>query len=123
LYLDDRVSTQAQGNGIYRLTEVSQFQRVGASRVQTVQVTRKYDKFTPAEPYYFVAMLDTPLPNSVSVNGTPVPLIQSGSDAAGAAQLATATVNSSYYNVSLRTTFVKVFDTNSQAQIVGTFPV
>jgi alpha-glucosidase len=123
LYLDDKVSTQAQGNGIYRLTEISQFQRIGASRVQTVQLNRKYDKFTPAESFYFVAMLDTPPPSSVSVNGNLVPLIQTGSDAARAAQLTAATVNSSYYNVSLRTTFVKVFDSNSQMQIVGTFPV
>ncbi len=123
LYLDDKVSTQAQSNGSYRLTEIAQFQRIGASRVQTVQVTRKVNKYTPVELFYFVAMLDTPLPTSVSVNGTPVPMIQAGSDTASEAQLAAATVNSCYHNVSLRTTFVKVFDTTAQTQVVGTFPV
>jgi alpha-glucosidase len=123
LYLDDKVSTQAQANGIYRLTEVSQFLRVGASRVQTVQLHRTYDKFTPAEPFYFVAMLATAPPVSVTVNGTSVPIIAAGSDTAGAAQLAASMVNACYYNTSLQTTYVKVFDIAAQAQIVGTFPV
>ena len=123
LYLDDKVSTQAQGNGIYRLTQVSQSQRAGAFRVQTVQLNRTYDHFTPDELYYFVAMLDTPPPVSVSVNGQPVPVIQAANDSDGAAQLAAAPANSSYYNTSLRTTFVKVFDTQAQAWIVGTFTV
>jgi alpha-glucosidase len=123
LYLDDKVSTQAQAQGIYRLTEVSQFLRVDAARVQTVSLARKYDKFTPAEPYYFVAMLDTAAPVSVAVNGNLVPVIAAGSDSAGAAQLAASAVNACYYNTSLRTTFVKVFDVTPQTQIVGTFPV
>jgi alpha-glucosidase len=123
LYLDDKVSTQAQANGIYRLTEVSQFLRVGASRVQTVTLNRTYDKFPPVETYYYVAMLDTAAPVSVAVNGTPVPVIAAGSDSAAADELAASAVNACYYNASLRTTFVKVFDAAAQAQIVGTFPV
>ena len=123
LYLDDKVSTQAQANGVYRLTEISQFLRTGAFRVQTVNVVRKYDKFTPAENYYFVAMLGTSPPVSVAVNGNPVSVLAAGSDSASAAQLAASTVNAYYYSTSLQTTFVKVFDPAAQvqAQIVGTF--
>ena len=122
LYLDDKVSTQAQASGAYRLTEVSQTQRIGAARVQTVRLLRTYDHFTPNEPYFFVALLSTPAPVSVSVNGLTVPILQAGTDEASAAQLAASSVNASYYNASLETTFVKVFDTQADAQVVGTFP-
>jgi alpha-glucosidase len=123
LYLDDKVSTQAQGNGVYRLTQISQSMRVlPGSRVQTVQINRLYDKFQPKEPYYFVAMLDTNVPTTVAVKGAALPGISGGSDSANAAQLEAAAVNAFYYNQSLRTTFVKVFDTSAQTQVVGTFP-
>jgi alpha-glucosidase len=121
LYLDDKVSTQAQTNGVYRLTQVSQFLRTGNFQVQTVRVLRTYDHFTPNEPYYFVAMLATNPPVSVTVNGQTLTLIQTGDDSESAAQLAASTVNAYYYNTSLRTTFVKVFDTQPDTQIVGTF--
>jgi len=52
-----------------------------------------------------------------------VPIIAAGSDTAGAAQLAASMVNACYYNTSLQTTYVKVFDVAAQAQIVGTFQV
>lgn len=122
LYLDDKVSTQAQTAGAYRLTKVSQSQSIGATRVQTVRLLRSYDHFTPNEPFYFVALLSTPAPQSLTVNGQTVPLIQAGSDQASAEQLAASSVNASYYNASLATTFVKVFDTQPDAQVVGTFP-
>jgi hypothetical protein len=86
-----------------------------------VQLLRTYDHFTPNELYYFVAMLATNPPVSVTVNGQTLTLIQTGDDGESAAQLAASTVNACYYNTSLRTTFVKVFDTQSNAQIVGTF--
>jgi alpha-glucosidase len=121
LYLDDKVSTQAQTNGAYRLTQVSQFLRTGKFKVQTVRVLRTYDHFKPNEPYYFVAMLYTSPPVSVTVDGQPLTLIQSGDDNASAAQLVASMVNSYYYNTSLRTTFVKVFDAALDTQIVGTF--
>jgi alpha-glucosidase len=81
-----------------------------------------YDKFQPKEPYYFVAMLDTNVPTTVAVKGAALPGISGGSDSANAAQLEAAAVNAFYYNQSLRTTFVKVFDTSAQTQVVGTFP-
>ena len=59
---------------------------------------------------------------SVAVNSLTVPILQAGSDEASAAQLAASTVNASYYNAGLATTFVKVFDTQPDAQVVGTFP-
>jgi alpha-glucosidase len=121
LYQDDKVSTQAQANGAYRLTQVSQLLRTGMFKVQTVRVLRTYDNFKPNEPYYFVAMLYTSPPASVTVNGKPLPLIHSGDDSASAAQLGASMVNAYYYNTSLRTTYVKVFDAAPDTQIVGTF--
>ncbi len=121
LYLDDKVSTQAQTNGVYRLTQVSQFLRSGNFKVQTVRVLRTYDHFRPNELYYFVAMLNTSLPISVTANGQTLTLIQTADDNESAAQLAASTVNAYYYNTSLRTTFVKVFDVEPDTRIVGTF--
>lgn len=121
LYQDDKVSTQSRANKKYRLTKVSQQQVAGPNRQQTLTVSRVFDQFTPAEPFYFVAMLQTPPPHSVSVNGANVPIINSGSDQASADALAASATNAAYYNQSLQTTFVKVFDTNASAQIVGSF--
>ena len=121
LYLDDKVGTQAQAAGDYRLIQLSQHQQLGVQRVQTLTVQRVHDQFTPAEPYYFVAMLQTSSPRQVSVNGNTVPLLNSGSDQASAQALQDSSVNAAYYNQSLQATYIKVFDTQSTAQVVGTF--
>jgi alpha-glucosidase len=121
VYLDDKVSTQAQTNGVYRLTQVSQSLRSGNCKVQTVRVLRTYDHFTPNERYYFVAMLDTSPPMSVMVNGKKLTLIQTASDSESAAQLTASAVDACYYNASLHTTFVKLFDAEPDTRIVGTF--
>jgi alpha-glucosidase len=122
LYLDDKVSMQAQNNGIYRLTQISQSQVIGAQRVQTVNVVRSYDKFTPNEPYYFVALLSTPPPISVTVGDQVLAILTAASDEAAANLLAQSAVNACYYNQSLQTTFAKVFDVSANVSIVGTFP-
>jgi alpha-glucosidase len=110
VYLDDKVSMQAQTNGVCRLTEVSQSLRSGAFKIQSVRVLRTYDHFKPDELYYFVAMLRTPLPISVAVNGKVLTRIQAAADSESADQLTASAVNAYYYNTSLQTTFVKVFD-------------
>jgi alpha-glucosidase len=121
LYLDDKVGMKAQTNREYRLTRLSQRQAIGVQRVQTVTVERVHDQFAPREPYYFVAMLKTQAPSSVSVNGANVPILNSGSDQASSQALSDSAVNAAYYNRSLQTTFVKVFDSSPNAQVVGTF--
>ncbi len=122
LYLDDHLTTNAQTAQAYRSVEVAQSAQQGQNFVQTVSLTRLHDGFTPAEPFYYVALLDTPPPLSVAVNGTRVGIIAAGSDQASAEQMAASPANAAYYNHSLRTTFVKLFDAAAQLQAVGTFP-
>jgi alpha-glucosidase len=123
LYLDDRVSMQYQTKGAYRLTQISQSQTIGAQRVQTVSVVRTYDQYTPNEPYYFVALLATPPPLSVTAGGQALPQLTAASDNAAASLLAASAVNACYYNQSLQTTFAKIFDVSGSLTLVGTFPV
>ena len=122
LYLDDHLTTKAQTAQAYRTVQVSQSAQTGQNFVQTVSLTRLHDGFPPVEPFYYVALLDTPPPVLVAVNGAAIAIIVAGSDQAGANQLAAALANAAYYNQSLRTTFVKLFDTGPQLQVLGTFP-
>jgi alpha-glucosidase len=123
LYLDDHVTTKAQQAQAYRTVEVSQSAQIGQHRVQTVSLKRVHDGFTPAEPFYYVAMLATSAPLSVAVGGTPLTIIAAATDEASADQLAASTANAAYYNHSLTTTFVKLFDAAPQLDVVGTFSV
>jgi alpha-glucosidase len=123
LYLDDGIASQATTANRYRLTDLSQSQQIARFRVQTLRVRRTHDTFTPKEPFYYVAMLATPAPVSVAVDGRALPVIQAATPEASAAQLAGSTVNAAYYNPNLQTTFAKVFDVSADTQIVGTFPV
>jgi len=119
MYLDDKISTNAQTNGIYRLTEITQ--SAPNSNVQNVQVKRVYDKYTPMETYYFVALLRTQQPTGVTVDGNALPFINVGSDNGSAQALAQSTVNAYYYNQSLQAAFVKVFDVSADTTISAAY--
>jgi alpha-glucosidase len=121
LYLDDKVGTTYL-TGAYRTTEVSQTMQVGATRVQTVRLRRLHDGYTPKETFYFIGLLDTPLPVSIAIDGNAVPVLQGATNEAAAAALMASNVNAAYYNTNLRSTFVKLFDQNADTQLVGTFP-
>jgi alpha-glucosidase len=121
LYLDDGLSTAYQTSQTYRLTQISQSQTTTPNGVQTVQLQRTFDQFTPAETFYFIGLLSTPSPVSVTANGAVLPVIQASSDEASADQLAESTVNACYYNASLQTTFVKIFDVSPDMVVVATF--
>jgi alpha-glucosidase len=100
LYQDDGVTTGHQG-GQFRTTTVS---HQGIANGQRVRVLRTHDQFTPPEPFYFVSFLGTNAPASVTVAGTALANVFTP------AALAAATANAYYYNASIKTTFVKVFD-------------
>jgi len=104
VYLDDGYSTDAEAKGAYRLSEVTHH---GVSSGQNVRVRRLYDHFTPAERFYFVALLGTKYPSSVTVAGTAVPDVQTPEALAGSG------VNAYYWNADLEITFIKVFDTTA----------
>jgi alpha-glucosidase len=121
LYLDDGLSTDFQKNSTYRLATIAQSQIIGQNRVQTVTLTRTFDQFQPAETFYFIALLRTPSPTTVTANGQALPVVQAGSDSASANALAESAVNACYYNQSLQTTFIKIFDVSANMTVVGTF--
>ncbi len=97
LYQDDGLSTDYLTKKAYRLTTISQSQSVTASRLQTVHVQRIVDHFTPPEAFYFIALLATPSPVSVTANDQALPVIQANADADSANQLAASAVNAFYY--------------------------
>jgi len=121
LYLDDGLSTDNQTKQAYRLTQISQHQTTTPHRVQTVELHRIFDQFTPAETFYFIGLLATPSPMSVTANGAALPIVQAGSDEASADELAESTVNACYYNQTLQTTFVKIFDRDRDMVVIATF--
>jgi alpha-glucosidase len=108
LYLDDKISVEAQENDAYRRVEISHSSVPGNQ--QQVRVTRTHDDFTPFQTFYFVALLQTTKPVSVTANQIALPFIDAGTDSGSANALAASTVDAYYYNQSLETIFVKVFD-------------
>jgi alpha-glucosidase len=102
LYLDDGITTDAATKGVYRLTNIN---HQGITGGQNVRIQRITDNYTPAEPFYHVALLGTRHPSSVSAAG------QSLTDVGNPASLASSPVNSYYWNASVQITFVKIFDT------------
>jgi alpha-glucosidase len=112
LYQDDGVTTQAQNNGIYRITTIS---HTGIANGQSIRIARQVDRYTPPEPFYFVSLLKTNPPSSVVAGGADLAAL-SGPDA-----LAASPSNAYYYNASLETTFIKIFDAQASIAITVLF--
>jgi alpha-glucosidase len=93
--------------------------RIDTPGQQTVRVRRIHDQFTPLEPFYFVAMLQTKKPISVTGNHGPLPLIDVGTDNGSADALMASQIDAYYYNQSLQTTFVKIFDIDADSSIIA----
>ncbi|HEY0159329.1 MAG TPA: TIM-barrel domain-containing protein [Thermoanaerobaculia bacterium] len=112
LYQDDGISTQASTAGAVRVTEISH-QGIGGG--QNVRVRRVIDQFTPAEPFYYLALLGTRQPSSVAVGDAQL------QDAGDATTLARSPVNTYYWNSSIQITFVKMFDTSADVTVTALF--
>jgi alpha-glucosidase len=112
LYQDDGSTTEAQTNQSYRITEIS---HSGIPNGQTIQITRKVDNFTPPEPFYYVSLLGTSAPSNVVAGG------KSLANFGTAPALTASQSNAYYYNPSLNTTFVKIFDTQAALTLTVTF--
>jgi alpha-glucosidase len=108
LYQDDHVSMANELSQTYRTTEIS---HTGIANGQTLRVKRTFDQFTPAETFYFISLLGTTTPSAVSSDALTWPNV--GTPEA----LYNSTVNSYYYNASITTTFIKVFDTQPDISI------
>jgi len=118
LYQDDGVTTQAQANGTYRITTIS---HTGIPNGQNVDITRVTDKYTPPEPFYYVSLLGTNPPTSVTAGGANLPEVTGSTPDVAAAALTASAVNAYYYNPNIKQTFVKIFDTQSSVEITALF--
>ncbi|WP_437935707.1 TIM-barrel domain-containing protein [Sorangium sp. So ce341] len=119
LYLDDGISTDATASKkAYRLTTISQ---TTSGNTRSVRVQRTYDGYTPPETFYYVGVLATTSPTGVTAGGSPLPRVTGSSDGDAANKLAASKVNAFYYNESLRTTFVKIFDTSADITVKASF--
>jgi alpha-glucosidase len=112
LYQDDGVTTQAQNNGTYRITTIS---HTGIANGQSIQIARQVDRYTPPEPFYYVSLLGTNPPSSVVAGGANL------AELADAETLAASSANAYYYNASLETTFIKIFDAQASIGITVMF--
>jgi len=110
-YQDDGISTNAEVNGEYRITKIAH-QAISGNE-QEVTITREYNQYQPAANFYYVSFLGRPTPTSVVANGAALSPIQNGNDEQNANALAASGSNAYYYNNSLQTTFVKLFDDTS----------
>ena len=114
LYLDDGVSTAATAKQSYRLTHINQ---TTSGSTRSVRVQRTYDHYTPPEPFYYIGVLATTPPTGVTAGGSSLPQMTGSTDPDAANALAASTVNAFYYNHSLQTTFVKIFDTSADITV------
>lgn len=109
LYLDDGISANPAP---YRLTRIS---HTGVTNGQQVRVQRIHDDYTPPEPFYYVSLLGTNPPSSVTAGGAALP------DAGTPSALAASATNGWYYNASIQQTFVKIFDTSADITLEALF--
>lgn len=107
LYQDDGIST----GSAFRLTTIQQA-TVGQTR--SVRVTRTYDRYTPPEPFYSIALLGSTEPTGVTAGGTAIPAV------ADAASLASSTSNAYFYDAGLGSITVKIFDTSADITVTAT---
>jgi len=112
LYFDDGVSTSAEKSGTFRVTAIS---HAGIPNGQRIRVLRNVDKYNPPEPFYFVSLLGTNAPASVVAAGTALPNVFTPDS------LATFATNAYYYNASIKTTFLKIFDNSQDITMEVTF--
>ncbi|MFT5084032.1 MAG: alpha-glucosidase [Lentisphaeria bacterium] len=112
LYQDDHVSTDNVEQKAYRVTDIT---HSGMGSGQQVSVKRMYDNYTPPEPFYYVSFLGTATPSSVTNNGKVL------SDVGGPQNLNGSTSDAYYFNESIATTFVKIFDTQTNTMLTVLF--
>ncbi|HEU4889195.1 MAG TPA: TIM-barrel domain-containing protein, partial [Thermoanaerobaculia bacterium] len=101
LYQDDGISANPAP---FRHTRIS---HTGIANGQQVQVQRVTDNYTPPEDFYYVSLLGTNAPSSVTAAGQTLP------DVGTPDALTASTANAYYYNAGLKQTFLKIFDTSS----------
>jgi alpha-glucosidase len=108
LYQDDGISTQAERDAAFRTARI---RHTGVPGGRRVHLQRLHDRFTPAEPFYFIRLLATPPPAAVRLNGDAVAAV------AGESALALASQHGYAWDEATATTVVKVFDSAADVTI------
>ncbi|MBM7116648.1 TIM-barrel domain-containing protein [Archangium primigenium] len=112
LYQDDGTTTQAELQQAYRLTEIS---HTGISGGQIVQVRRVFDQYTPPAKFYYVALVGTRAPSSVTLDDAAL------ADAGDPDSLSSSPGNAYYWNQDIQVTFIKVFDTQPDRSVTAMY--
>jgi alpha-glucosidase len=112
LYQDDGTTTQAELEQAYRLTELS---HQGIPGGQNIRVRRVFDQYSPPEKFYYIALLGTRAPSSVTLGDTALP------DAGTPDNLAASQRNAYYWNASIQITFIKIFDTQPDLTVTAMY--
>jgi alpha-glucosidase len=122
LYQDDGLSTDYEA-GKFRLTTIS---HTGIANGQAIRVQRVVDGYTPPEPFYYIGLPGTEAPGAQAVQVTRAqasgPLTVTLTNAGGSASLAASPSDAYYYNASIGTTFLKIFDTSADTTATVLFP-
>ncbi|HKO02351.1 MAG TPA: TIM-barrel domain-containing protein, partial [Thermoanaerobaculia bacterium] len=105
LYLDDGISANPAP---FRHVRIS---HTGIAGGQQVRVQRIVDNYTPPETFYYISILGTNPPVSVSAAGQPL------QNAGNAGALSESGSNAYYYNAGLKQTFIKIIDTTADITI------
>ena len=105
LYLDDGISANPAP---FRHVRIS---HTGIAGGQQVRVQRIVDNYTPPETFYYISILGTNPPVSVSAAGQPL------QNAGNAGALSASGSNAYYYNAGLKQTFIKIIDNTADITI------
>jgi alpha-glucosidase len=106
MYQDDGVSVQAEQSGTYRLSRVyQQTQNQNGAVTRNVRIARVYDQYQPPANFNYIAILGS--------TTTAQALYRDGqllTDVKNSTALSASTADAWYWNQSLNTVFVKVYD-------------
>lgn len=109
LYLDDKTTMDAIDKGVYRTVAVS---TKGTANGKQVSFNRTYDKFTPAETYFYVSFLGIDNPGAqLKVNNKKLTAVASEQD------LESAPGNAFYYDTTNEKVVVKVMDSSAKLNV------
>ena len=113
LYQDDGISFDAAGSGrlpTHRDQPPGHHRRAERPRPTSARTTTRR-----REPFYYVALLGTRHPSSVTLGG---PVL---TDVGNPATLAAAGASAYYWNQSIEITFVKIFDTSADVMLTALY--
>jgi len=135
LYLDDGISRSSawtdptnpgvdpQANDEYRQVDIAHQHESSNPLKRKITITRSHDNYPPNEQFMFIAVLHEPELNNnpidtITINGTAIPLLTGSSPEQTADQLAGHHSNAYYYNQNIHISFIKVFDDSTLLEIV-----